>query len=277
MVLPNVVLSSGLTDLFTGLSGVMLINAAIVVSAAIIADKASNFLIRRAVKKRGGDRHAATTANKISSYVIYSVGFMVLLGVFGVPASSIGTVLGLLGLGLSFALRDMIANFISGLMILINHPFKIGDQIEVDGREGTVKDIRMRATFIKTYDGREMVVPNSKLYNSTVINNTSYDERRFEVLVGVSYEDDVPRAMEISEDVLSEVESVSDSQEPKVLVDEFADSSVVLRLWGWTSSQRADQLETASEVKTALKKRFDEEGIEIPFPIRTVEMETRED
>lgn len=277
MNLQNIASPSGLTELFTELSEVMLLNAAIVVSAAIVADKISKFLIQRAVRKRGGDRHAATTANKISSYIIYSVAFMVLLGVFGVPASSIGTVLGLLGLGISFALRDMIANFISGLMILVNHPFKIGDQIQVDGEEGTVKDIRMRATFIRTYDGREMVVPNSRLYNSTVINNTSYDERRFEVLVGVSYEDDVPRAMEISENVIKQIESVSDLKEPKVLVDKFDDSSIVLRLWGWTSSQRADQLETASEVKKALKKRFDEEDIEIPFPIRTVEMETRED
>lgn len=266
-----------LMTFLAGLNEVQLLNAAILVSSAIAIDKISKRLISRAVKRRSGNRHAAKTANKISSYIIYSVSFMVLLGVFGVPASSIGTVLGLVGLGISFALKDMIANFISGLMILVNRPFKIGDQIEVDGEEGEVRDIKMRASFIKTYDGRELIVPNSRLYDNVVVNNTSYDERRFEILVGVSYDDDVPHAMAISEEVLENTDTVSDSHDPEVMVEEFADSSIVLRLWGWTDSRRADQLEAASDVKEQLKKRFDEEGITIPFPIRTIDMETRED
>lgn len=244
-----------------------------VVVLAFILNKISNRGINRAVERRGGSKHAAHTSKKLSAYVIYSLGLVAVLGVFGVPPTALGTVVGLIGLGLSFALKDIIANFISGIFIMINRPFKIGDQIEVEGKEGTVKDIQIRATEVKTYDGRMVIVPNSKLYSGTVINNTAYDERRFEVIVGVGYDDDIERAKELAMETLQEAEGVEAEPEPQVLVNELGGSSVNLKLRGWTKPSKANMVKSASEVTQLVKEKYDAEGIDIPYPIRTVYME----
>ncbi|MFB6208172.1 MAG: mechanosensitive ion channel family protein [Candidatus Nanohaloarchaea archaeon] len=247
--------------------------AAGVLVAAWAANKASNILISRSIKRKHGDPHAIRTAQRLSAYVTFGAAVVVILGVFGVPLSALGTTIGLIGLGLSFALKDIIANFVSGLMILINKPFKIGDQIEVEGEAGTVKDIRVRATDVKTYDGRKVVVPNSTLYSDIVINNTAYTRRRFDVIVGVGYNDDIESAKDLGMEALEEAEHVMKDPEPEILVSELGDSSVNLKLRGWTNPQRADMNRASSEVTQKVKEKYDEAGIDIPFPIRTVFME----
>ena len=237
------------------------------------ANKASNLLIERAVKRRGGDPHAAVTAKKLTSYIIYPLTAVAVMGVFGFPLSALAGAVGLIGLGVSFALKDMIANFFSGILILTTRPFKVGDQIAVDDEEGTVQDIKIRATDVKTYDGRKVIVPNSKLYNDTVINNTAYDERRFEAIVGISYDDDIEAAKELAMKALEDSEKVSDEHEPQVLVTELGGSSVNLKLRGWTRPSRASLVAASSEVTQKVKEYYDDEGIDIPYPIRTVFME----
>ncbi|MBC5792467.1 MAG: mechanosensitive ion channel family protein [Nanohaloarchaea archaeon] len=250
----------------------IIIVALLVVFGGWVANKISNVFIQRAVKRRGGDLHAAVTGKKISAYIIYTLTFIVLLGVFGVPLTSLGAVVGLVGLGLSFALKDMIANFISGVFILANGEFKIGDQIEVAGEEGTIKDIKIRATDIKTFDGRKVIVPNSQLYSDVVINNTAYDERRFEVVVGIGYDDDIEKAKELAFEALEEAEGIEAEPEPQVLVNELGGSSVNLKLRGWTKPTRASQVKASSELTQLVKEKYDGAGIDIPYPIRTVYM-----
>lgn len=246
--------------------------AIIVLGVAWGLNKLSNKLVERSIEKRSGDRHVAFTAKKATAYFIYSIAAFALLGVFGVPLSALSTFMGLIGLGISFALRDTIANFISGLMIMINQPFKVGDQIALEGEEGTVRDIQIRATDIRTYDGRKLIIPNSKLYSGVVINNTAYDQRRFSVIVGVSYEDDVQKAKELAEETLEEIDSIEDEPAPQVLVDELAGSSVNLKLRGWTKPSKANMVAVTSEVTQEIKEKYDEAGIDIPFPIRTVHL-----
>ena len=247
--------------------------AAGVIVAAYIANKVSNRGIDRTVDRRNGSKHASATGKKLTAYVIYSLGFVGLLGVFGVPLTALGTAVGLIGLGISFALKDIIANFISGIFIMINRPFKIGDQIKVEGEEGTVQDIQIRATAIKTYDGRKVIVPNSKLYSGTVINNTAYDERRFDVVVGIGYADDIEKAKELAAETLEEAEGVEVEPQPQVLVNELGGSSVNLKLRGWTKPSKANMVASASEVTQLVKQKYDSKGIDIPYPIRTVYME----
>lgn len=233
-------------------------------------NKLSNKAVERGIQRRSGHQHAEFTAKKATSYAIFTIAGFAILGLFGVPLSALSTFLGLIGLGISFALRDTIANFIAGMMIMINMPFKVGDQIATQGEEGTVKDIRIRATDIKTYDGRKVMVPNSQLYNDVVINNTFYDERRFEVIVGVGYDDDVQTAKELAEETLEEVETIESDPSPQVLVNELGGSSVNLKLRGWTKPSKANMIGTTSEVTQKIKEKYDDEGIDIPYPIRTV-------
>jgi small conductance mechanosensitive channel len=250
-----------------------IIFAAIILAGGYVVNKISNVLISKSVDHRGGDRHAKRSAKRLSAYIIYPLTIVAVLGVFGVPLSALGAAIGLIGLGLSFALQDIIANFISGILIMIGRPFEIGDQIEINGEEGTIQDIQTRATEMKTYDGRKVIIPNSQLYSNTVVNNTGYGNRRFNVIVGISYDDDIKKAKELSEEVLEEAESVESEPEPQVLVDELGGSSVNLKLRGWTDNRRANIVTGGSEVTQLVKEKFDEAGIDIPYPIRTVYME----
>lgn len=277
-MLPNLteILNFSVNILEYQLTGSMVLAAIILTFLGFIANKTSNLLVEKAVKRRGGDQHASKTAKKLTSYIIYPVTFVAAISVLGFPLASLGAAVGLIGLGLSFALRDMIANFISGIMIMINRPFKIGDQVEVQGEAGTVRDIRIRATDIKTYDGRKVIVPNSTMYNGTVINNTAYDERRFEVIVGVGYDDDVEEAKELGIETLEGAENVESEPEPQVLVDELGGSSVNLKLRGWSKPSKANMVKSASEVTQLVKEKYDEAGIDIPYPIRTVYMNNEE-
>jgi len=247
--------------------------ALLVFAAGVLTNKASNIMVTRAVDRRNGDDHAAKTAKKLTAYIIYPLTIVMVLGVFGLPLAHLGTALGLIGLGVSFALRDIIANFFSGILIMINKPFKINDQIEFEGFSGTVKDINIMATDVKTYDGRKIIVPNSTLYNDTVINNTAYDERRFDVLVGIGYDEDIELAKELALKALDDSEAVSEEHDSVVLVSELNDSSVDLKLRGWTRPSRSNLLGATSEVTQRVKEYYDEEGIDIPYPIRTVFME----
>ncbi len=253
---------------FTAIGG-----ALVVILLAFAADFITNRLVERSIERSNGTKHASATAQKLTSYIIYAVSLVVILGLFGVPLSALGTAVGLIGLGISFALREMIANFISGLMILINRPFVIGDQIEAEGEAGTVEDIRVRATDMRTFDGRKVIIPNSKLYNETVVNNTGYGKRRFDVIVGIGYDEDIQTARDLALETLKEAESVELDPEPAVLTDELDGSSVNLRLRAWTHTGRASVVKAASEVTQLVKEKYDEEGIDIPYPIRTVYME----
>lgn len=266
-------IQSSLSQLGLNITTTTLLVAGGILVAGWFANKFSNRLIERAVQRRGGDKHAAVSAKKVSAYVIYPVSGIIALGALGLPIQSLGTAIGLIGLGVSFALKDMISNFISGILILIGQPFKVGDQIKVSGEEGTVEDIKIRATDVKTYDGRRVIVPNSQLYNGVVINNTAYDQRRFDVIVGVSYDDDIEKATELAMDSLEESEMVEEDPEPQVLVNELGGSSVNLKLRGWTRPSKANMVKAASEVTQGVKEKYDENGIDIPYPIRTVYMD----
>jgi len=244
----------------------------VILFAGITANKMVKRLIRRSVD-HDVDEHVYKTTTKLSSFLVYGITFVALMGVYNVPLGSLATLVGLLGLGLSFAMQDMITNLISGVMILISRPFKIGDQIEAGGEEGTVQDIRIRATDIRTYDGKKVIIPNSKLYNDVIVNNTAYGNRRFEVVVGIDYDDDIKAAKEIAEHALKDAEHVESDPEPQVLIDELGGSSVNLKLRGWTDTHKANIVKASSELTHLIKDRYDEEGIDIPYPIRTVYME----
>lgn len=250
--------------------------AAAIIVLGYLVNKASNFAVQRAVNQRGGGEHAIKSAKRVTAYVIYPLTFVAVLAALGMPLSGLGAAVGLIGLGISFALKDMIANFLSGVLILINRPVKIGDQIWVSGEEGTLRDIKLRASEIKTYDGRKVIVPNSDLYSKVVINNTAYDERRFEVLVGIGYEEDLKQARELAFEALEEAEEVEEDPEPQVLVEELGESSVDLKLRGWTKPSRSNLVSASSEVTELVKQNLDEEGIDIPYPIRKIFMQEEE-
>jgi len=182
----------------------------------------------------------------------------------------------LLGLGsvaIGFAFRDILENFLGGILMLVSEPFKIGDQIIVEGIEGTVEAIDARATIIRRYDGRRVVIPNGKIYTNIITVNTAFDKRRQEYEVGVSYDANIREAKQLILETLREVPHVLSEPAPDVLVMELAESTVVLRVRWWiTPPQRSDALETIDGVLSRVKERLPANGISLPYPIVQVNL-----
>lgn len=208
-----------------------------------------------------------------------AMGFMAVVGalvgaVIVFPTFKFGDLIGLLGLGsvaVGFAFRDVAQNYLAGLLLLLTEPFRIGDQIVVSGYEGTVEDIETRATTVKTYDGRRVVIPNARLFTESVTVNTAFDKRRAQYDVGIGVGDDIAAAKQVILQAVRGCEGVLPEPPPEVLVIELADFSVKLRVWWWTDPPtRNNELHVFDRCLTALKESLTAHGIDLPFPTTQV-------
>lgn len=179
-------------------------------------------------------------------------------------------ILGIGGVAIGFAFRDIFENFLAGLLILFTQPFGINDEIKLGDYEGVVQDIQIRATYLKTFDGRLAVIPNSELFKNSVLVDTAFKHRRSEYDVGIGYEDDIMRAQEIMLDVMKNTDGVLNYPAPDTIMMEMGDSAIILRVRWWTQPNRSTVLRTQNLVLRNIKNRLTEEGFNIPFPIRTV-------
>jgi small-conductance mechanosensitive channel len=171
---------------------------------------------------------------------------------------------------IGFAFRDILQNFLAGILLLLTEPFQLDDQIVVGDLEGTVEDIETRATTIQTYDGRRVVIPNADLFTQSVTVNTAFDVRRSEYNVGIGYGDDIGQAMILMLEAIKGIDGVSEEPAPDVLVVELGDFSVNIRARWWTDSRRANVLAVQSKVIAAMKGALLENGIDLPFPTQQV-------
>jgi small-conductance mechanosensitive channel len=222
--------------------------------------------------RSGAGNYAALILGRLVQWATLSVGTLVVLSIVfpSINAQTLVSVLGIGSLAIGFAFRDIAQNFLAGFLILLTRPFKIGDQIDINGFEGTVEDIQTRATCIRTYDGRVVVVPNADFLTDTVVVNTAYDARRTEYEVGISYRDDIQAAKSLIMEELQSVEGILKEPAPDVLTSALSDSSVNLKVRWWTKSTRSNVVASTDQVITAVKQALDRGGIEIPFPIRTL-------
>lgn len=180
------------------------------------------------------------------------------------PADLLAT-LGIGSVAIGFAFKDILQNWLAGLLILFRQPFRPGDQIIVGDSEGTVERIETRATLIKTYDGRRAIIPNSVVYASAVVVNTAFAVRRSEYDVGIGYGDDIAVARRAILDAVMPLEGIERQPAPEVLAWDLAASAVVLRVRYWTASQRIDVVHQRGKVVEAVKGALDDAGIDMPF------------
>ena len=189
------------------------------------------------------------------------------------PSVNPGDIFATLGIGsvaIGFAFRDILQNLLAGLLLVINRPYRRGDQIVVKDFEGTVERIESRATLIRTYDGRRVIIPNSDVYTSPVIVNTAFEKRRDELIIGVGYGDDPSAAVELFEAAICNVEGVSADPKPEVLPWVLNDSSIDLKARWWTDSTRIDQVHVRARLVLALFKAAKINGIDLPFPTQVM-------
>jgi small-conductance mechanosensitive channel len=222
---------------------------------------------------RLGGLGASLVVQRLTKGTVLILGLLVALTV-ALPSFHPGDLIQLLGISsvaIGFAFRDILQNFLAGILILFTQPFRLGDQIVAGSYEGTVEDIQTRATFIKTYDGRRIVIPNADLFTQKVIVNTANDVVRVEYDFGIGYGDDIDRAKTLIREAIGTVPGILTDPQPDVIVIELGNSSVVLRTRWWiTNPTKAQTLDTRDRVLTAIKNTLFANGIDLPFPTQHI-------
>lgn len=195
---------------------------------------------------------------------------LVALSVAGVNVGSALAALGIVGLAIAFAMQSILENFIAGMLILARRPFRAGDQVRLGDFEGTVTDVNMRVTTLNTYDGEKVLVPNATVFNEPITNTTEQGRRRTTVVVGVDYRNDHDRAREVLSAAVQSVDGVLPIPPARVLLTDLGDSSVDFRLQFWTLPEQAQVTSVRDRVLGAAKRAIEDEGMTIPWPIRTL-------
>ena len=182
------------------------------------------------------------------------------------PVNVLGS-LGFFSIAVGFAFRDILENLLAGMLLLFRAPFRTGDEVDVEGTRGTVVEINLRETVIRTYEGRKVLIPNATVYKNQLVVQTGYAAVRSEGVVGVAYESDVDLARTTALHALRETEGVLDQPEPLVLVGELGTSTVDLQLLFWTAPQQRVVRVVRDRALAAVKAALDEVGVEMPADI----------
>ena len=223
-------------------------------------------LLRAVFRRVISDRTVENLIRQVIYSAVWALGFVVAVDALGFRPQTVVAGLGLTGLALGFALKDIISNFVSGLLLLGLRPFQLGDEISVGETEGRVERIQLRATQIRTYDGRLVLVPNAEIFTSRVTNNTASPVRRGGVECFIGYDDDLHRASEAMRAGAASAEGVLQEPPPSVRVRELGASDVRVEVRFWADSRRSDLLATTHAVRLAVVERLREAGIGLPDP-----------
>ncbi len=251
--------------------GVALLIAVVTLVAARSLPALIELVLLQRLNMQQGSRYAATT---LTRYVIAAVGTLLALGAAGASWSQVQWLAAALSVGIGFGLQEIVANFISGLIILFERPIRVGDVVTVGESSGTVSRIRIRATTILTYDRKELLVPNKEFITGRLLNWSLSDQvTRIVIPVGVAYGSDVDRAMQIIESAALDNERVLADPQPFVTFESFGDSSLLIKLRCFVGSVD-HRLSVISELHSAINRRLNEAGIEIAFPQMDVHLDT---
>lgn len=208
-----------------------------------------------------------------SVYVSTWVCGTLLACVLAFPGLSLGDLIATLGLSsvaIGFAFQDIFKNFLAGILILVQEPFRIDDQIIVNSYEGTVERIDIRTTKLRTYNGERVILPNSEVFTSAVRVRTAYENRRTDLAVGVDYNTALPKTKNLLEKAINTVEGVLNYPPPEIDLVSFGDSSIDFIVRYWTTPRQPEVRRVQTMAIISIKKAFDKENISIPYPIRTL-------
>ncbi|MBW4446092.1 MAG: mechanosensitive ion channel family protein [Spirirestis rafaelensis WJT71-NPBG6] len=218
------------------------------------------------------DRNSKILVSRLGYGGVWVLGTIVALGVLGLDFATLIGTLGLTSVAIGFSLRDVLSNYFSGVILLASRPFRLGDQIIIKEFEGTVTQIQLRATTLKTYDGRVVYIPNQEVFTATITNNTACTYRRSLIMVGIDYKSDITRAKQIINDAVLGIEGVEQDPKPDILVSELGASAVNIEVRFWVNSLRLPFLEMTSQVAQAIKEALMQAGVEMPTDIYTVRL-----
>ncbi|SEV97895.1 mechanosensitive ion channel family protein [Natrinema salifodinae] len=233
-------------------------------------------LVKRALDRRDLDEHAQNPLLMLARFGVLFVAIAVAFGFggFGNFFVSLAGIAAAGTLAVGLAMQNVLSNFVAGAFIYTDKPFRIGDWIEWDDGtySGVVEDISFRVTRVRTFDNELLTVPNTELTDNVLKNPVDADKLRLKFVFGIGYDDDIDRASEIIVEEAEKHPNIMDDPAPSVRLTELGDSDMGLQSRFWIANpDRADFVRIRGEYVTAVKRRFDEEGIDIPYPVRTLE------
>jgi small conductance mechanosensitive channel len=253
------------------------IDLSIKLATALTIFLVGKFIVRLAVKataavmqKQAVDKTLETFICNLVRTVLMVVVIITAISAIGIETTSFIAIFGAAGLAVGLALQGSLSNFASGVLIILFRPYRVGDWIEAAGVSGGVEQVQILTTVLKTGDNKQIIVPNSQIMNSIITNYSANDTRRVDMVVGVSYDDDIDKVRKTLEELIAAEERILPEPAPTIAVSALADSSVnfIVRPWVKTS----DYSGVKFDMTEAIKKRFDEEGISFPFPQQDVHL-----
>jgi small conductance mechanosensitive channel len=222
--------------------------------------------VRSTMTRRNVDETLIPFVSGIVYYLALAVVLIAFLGLFGIETTSLIAVLGAAGLAVGLALQGTLSNFAAGVMLLVFRPFKPGDFVEAGGSMGSVKEIGIFTTTLASPDNKKVIVPNAAAFGGTITNYSAYGTRRNDMVIGISYDDDIGRAVEIIRGILASDERVLKDPESVVAVGGLGDSSVDLIVRPWCNA--SDYWGVRSDVTRRMKEELEAAGCSIPYPQR---------
>ena len=224
--------------------------------------------ITRVMTTQDIDKTLMTFVSNLVRISLMVVVVIAAIGALGVETTSFIAIFGAAGLAVGLALQGSLSNFASGVLIVLFRPYRVGDFVEAAGIAGSVEQVQILTTILKTSDNKQIIVPNSQIMNSIITNYSAKDTRRIDMVVGVSYSDDLDKVRKTIEDLVAAESRILDEPPVTIGVSELAESSVNFVVRPWVST--ADYWNVKFDLTEAIKKRFDQEGISFPFPQRDI-------
>ncbi|MCB0194599.1 MAG: mechanosensitive ion channel [Anaerolineae bacterium] len=252
-----------------------LIMAIIIFLTTLYVAKLGYRYVEIGTARRKVDSEVSLLLARITQIAIIVFGTIWALSAVDFNVTSFVAGLGIVGFTVGFALKDVAENFVAGILLLIQQPFNIGDAVEAGGYSGTVSNIEIRSTTIRTFDGLLVIIPNAQVYSNPITNFSKVPHRRINVNVGVGYETDLDKATDILLDIANKLPGIMDDPAPFVVFDEFGDSSINATLYFWVRMDEVGYFDSLDGVIKGIKTAFERNNINIPYPIRTVYMEAK--
>jgi len=251
---PNLIVSYGIQ---------LLLALLILVLGKWLVGIAANTIVNT-MNKKNVDKTISNFVGSIARTVLLAVVVIASLGQLGIETASFVAIIGAAGLAVGFALQGSLSNFASGVLLILFRPIRSGDFVEVAGQAGVVNEVGIFSTIMKSGDNKVIIIPNSNIMGSNIINYSLEDTRRIDMVIGIAYDADIRKAKAVLEEIIAAEERVLTEPGTTIAVAELADSSVNLVFRPWVNA--GDYWPTKFALLEAVKLRFDEENIGIPFP-----------
>lgn len=248
----------------------LLLAIVILIASTLVAKGVHQAIQRTQGRLNRLDATLVPILSTTATYLVYIIGGVFILDIFGVNTTSIIALLGAAGLAVGFALKDTLSNIAAGIMLLFLRPFRTGDYIEFGSMTGTVKEINLFTTILETFDGLYVSSPNSTIWGNSIKNYTRNGKRRLDIVVGISYGDSIDAGLDVLRSIIASESRFLQDPAPQVMVAAMADSAVNLQLRGWTAID--DYWQTLWDLNKRVKEEIEQAGLTIPFPQRQVQV-----